>query len=297
MIRTGLFLILLLCISCGGAFTGNSEASGDPVVSKICTLPDEVHETSGIIFHDGYLWTINDSGNDPILYAIDTSNAEIVQKVILPGIENTDWEAITQDADYIYIADNGNNFRSRSSYQLYAIAKDSMSGKPYQQIPPAKTFEFSFKKAMLDSIDLSKSSIDSEAIIVQDGVFYFYTKDWLYNDVHAVSFDLTDSLMRGKRGGSFELEYAATAATLINDRYFAILGYRNYHSYLTIFEGTPDLSGDTKSVAFYELYDLQGYQTEALTYADGHFYISCEKLGIDQSLFRVDVGATGLVFE
>ena len=33
----------------------------------IAELPHEVHETSGLFFHNGLLWTHNDSGGKPIL--------------------------------------------------------------------------------------------------------------------------------------------------------------------------------------------------------------------------------------
>ena len=36
-------------------------------------LPEEVCETSGLFFHNGRLWTHNDSGGEPILYALDTT--------------------------------------------------------------------------------------------------------------------------------------------------------------------------------------------------------------------------------
>ena len=43
-------------------------------------LPDEVDETSGLIFWNELMWTINDSGGDPILYALDTADRDCKQE-------------------------------------------------------------------------------------------------------------------------------------------------------------------------------------------------------------------------
>ena len=43
-------------------------------------LPTEVSETSGLFFHNGRLWTHNDSGGKPILYALDTTTFEVVNE-------------------------------------------------------------------------------------------------------------------------------------------------------------------------------------------------------------------------
>ena len=48
-------------------------------------LPDEIKESSGLAYYNNRLWTINDSGGLPILYAFDTLTGEVVQRLSVMG--------------------------------------------------------------------------------------------------------------------------------------------------------------------------------------------------------------------
>lgn len=50
------------------------------IISPISELPDEINETSGLIFLENKIITHNDSGNEPILYEIDSINGQIKEK-------------------------------------------------------------------------------------------------------------------------------------------------------------------------------------------------------------------------
>ncbi len=83
----------------------------DPVNLKpLTTLPlsSTLSETSGLIVWEDYVWTHNDN-TDTILYGLDTLTAEVMDEHPLPGVENIDWEEISQDEQYIYVGDFGNN--------------------------------------------------------------------------------------------------------------------------------------------------------------------------------------------
>ena len=55
-------------------------------------LSDVVEETSGLIFWNDVLWTINDSGNDPVLFSLDTTTGIILQQIMVSDEQNIDWE-------------------------------------------------------------------------------------------------------------------------------------------------------------------------------------------------------------
>ena len=76
-------------------------------------LPQEVSETSGIFFFNGKLWTHNDSGGKPMLYALDTATFEVVQRVTLENATNHDWEDVCCDGTTVFVADCGNNKGNR----------------------------------------------------------------------------------------------------------------------------------------------------------------------------------------
>lgn len=97
----------------------------------------DLTENSGIVMsagQPGIIFTINDSGNEPLLYALDTTGAN--RGVWhLQGAANVDWEAIADgpcganvpsdspkpEAGCLYIADVGDNDARRKSVTVYRI--------------------------------------------------------------------------------------------------------------------------------------------------------------------------------
>ncbi len=72
----------------------------------------------------GILWTQNDSGNDPWLFAVDTTG-ETRAIFAVTGASNQDWEEIAFGACprglCIYIADTGDNRERRHFVRLYRV--------------------------------------------------------------------------------------------------------------------------------------------------------------------------------
>jgi hypothetical protein len=74
----------------------------------------------------GVFFTVNDSGNDPLLFALDTTGADRgVWRVI--GATDVDWEATSVGpcravpVDCVYIGDTGDNFEQRTSRVIYRV--------------------------------------------------------------------------------------------------------------------------------------------------------------------------------
>jgi hypothetical protein len=140
------------------------------------SLNDEIKETSGLILWDGYLWTHNDN-EDNVLYGLDTTTADIERTYALPGVENQQWEEISQDQYYIYLGDFGNNNSgNRSDLHILKIRKSSLiAGSPV-----IDTIWYSYS----DQTDLNPSGanytdFDCEAMIVSDDSIYLFTKQWV----------------------------------------------------------------------------------------------------------------------
>jgi hypothetical protein len=72
------------------------------------------------------LWTHNDSGDEPLLYATDLSGAALGAFRIV-GARAVDWEDVAlgpcpgEPRSCLYIADTGDNFESRPSVDLYIV--------------------------------------------------------------------------------------------------------------------------------------------------------------------------------
>jgi hypothetical protein len=86
----------------------------------------DVPEASGLAIsrrHDGMLWTHNDSGNEPILFAIDTSGRE--RGHVRVSARLRDWEDISAApcpaGDCLYIGDIGDNSMSRKNVQVLRV--------------------------------------------------------------------------------------------------------------------------------------------------------------------------------
>lgn len=103
--------ITILLISCSGG-SGHFE----PGV-KISQLNEKkLSEASALessVRNAGWLWTLNDSGNEPEVYLVD-DQLNIKLTCRLNGIENRDWEDIAiglgpGSVPYIYVADIGDN--------------------------------------------------------------------------------------------------------------------------------------------------------------------------------------------
>lgn len=97
------------------------------------TLGRELRESSGLVasrHHPGVLWTHNDSGGDPAVYAISLRGVELAVFRVRHA-RNRDWEDIAigpcletvRDTDCLYIADTGDNAGRRSSVDLYIVTE------------------------------------------------------------------------------------------------------------------------------------------------------------------------------
>lgn len=255
---------------------------GELQLRKICELPVELYETSGIIFYQSILWSINDSGNQPILYGIDTANCKVQYRIILKGVLNNDWEAISQDKNYIYIGDIGNNSISRTSFQIYKIAKDSIKYTENQVLENFSTIEFIFNE---ENSDLD-SEFDAEAMLVRNDSIIIFTKDWIYYKTTAIVVPNKDGKAEAKVYGSFDVEGLVTAGLQSKDGKLYILGYADYIPFLQIID-SDILLQDVRDAKRFELSLYQGMQAEAITEESGQYFISCEGSYIEQGLYEI----------
>ncbi|MEO8138948.1 MAG: hypothetical protein ABI742_04835 [Gemmatimonadota bacterium] len=100
-----------------------------PVVAvKTGAMQDpDLTESSGVIRSrtmPHVLYTINDSGNDPVIFAIDSSGRPL-GRWLVPGVRNRDWEAISIGAcpaeSCIYIGDTGDNEERHKTVTIYRV--------------------------------------------------------------------------------------------------------------------------------------------------------------------------------
>ncbi len=93
----------------------------------IIDLPKTLNEVSGTetIANSDLVWMLNDSGNAPKLYGLDTKGNVI--KAIDINAKNNDWEDLTTDSlGNIYIGDFGNNFNKRKNLSILKVKNEAL---------------------------------------------------------------------------------------------------------------------------------------------------------------------------
>ena len=139
-------------------------------------LPDEVDETSGLAYINGKMWTINDSGGLPVLYAFDTISGEIVQRITVEGATNVDWESLADDDDYVYIGDFGNNSGNRDDLSIYRVKKSDIPLLGDGSVTSNKT-TFVYVDYPGEVKKRSENNFDCEAFIATDDSLYLFSKN------------------------------------------------------------------------------------------------------------------------
>ncbi len=159
-----IFLLLSTTICCQ-----NHKNSKLTIIHK---LTKSLSEISGItMLSDNYIYSINDSGNDAILYKLD-AKGKIVKKIPLPSSKNVDWEDLAYDKqDHIYIGDFGNNDSKRKNLKIYKV-----SGIKSDTIEVAE-IRFRFEDQKKFPPKKKHLQFDVEAMIHLNNSLYLFTKD------------------------------------------------------------------------------------------------------------------------
>ena len=96
---------------------------------RSCTLPKSLLEASGLAASHRdpkILWTHNDSGGQPVLYALD-SNGTRRGELRIQGVANRDWEDIASfeldGRSWLLVADTGDNDSRRTDCAFYVVAE------------------------------------------------------------------------------------------------------------------------------------------------------------------------------
>ncbi|MCL1674177.1 hypothetical protein [Elizabethkingia meningoseptica] len=137
-------------------------------------LPKKLKEASGIqLSPDGLEFYIHeDQGNSNEIFVLDMGG-NLARKVTVEGVENTDWEDITQDKQgFTYIGDFGNNDNDRKDLAIYKmkIGKES-------SVPVLQTTKFSYPEQTEFPPKKKNFLYDCEAFIEHNGHFYLFTKN------------------------------------------------------------------------------------------------------------------------
>ncbi len=158
--------LLLIPAACSSTDAGND--SGIEVLEDI-VLDEKLVETSGLYCDANHIFTINDSGNSPDLFTLDTAGT-IVKSEKLPR-KNTDWESVTADSEFFYIGDFGNNAGKRSDLAVLKVSR-------------ADTGDITPLPVNYENYDIAKNEYyahdyDAEAMVSRGDQLVLFSKSWL----------------------------------------------------------------------------------------------------------------------
>lgn len=260
----------------GGA-QGNAGFSPVFVPQMRAELPDDVRETSGTFFHNGRLWTHNDSGGRPMLYGLDTTNFKVVQKITLGNVKNKDWEDVCTDGESVLVGDIGNNKGNRDDLKIYTFPLSAIPQEGDATVN-VETIRFAFA----DQTDFAKRKVhdfDCEALFATDDYLYMFSKGWASGTTRLYRLPKTPGKHVAEVVNGFDSQGLITGADYDKEtKTLALVGYMQsiWRPFVYLIFDFDD-AGERLANHRYEMPMLIGCQTEGICFfAHGKCFVSAE---------------------
>lgn len=238
----------------------------------ITELDEQVQEISGMIIHNEKLWVHNDSGDSAKLYQIDTTNGAVIRTKIIKNAVNYDWEDITKDENYLYIADVGNNSGTRDSLKIYKVLLEDLDNEDIDSIN-ATIISFTYD---LDIYSKKKkkrnnTNFDCEAIISKGDSLFIFSKNWIDKKCYFYSIPKNEGHHIATLHDTLNTEGLVCGADYeLNSNAIALIGYvynASAPSFIVILSDFLDNNFFSANVTKYML-NLSFHQTEAIVFRD-----------------------------
>jgi hypothetical protein len=232
------------------------------------SLPDELSESSGLLFWQDLVWTLNDSGGENMLYGFDLKKKKVVKRILVEGAENRDWESLAMDKKYIYVGDFGNNAGWRKDLRIYRIPKKMKWTDGLAHVTAEKiAFHYPEQKSFV-RLPLA-SRWDGEALTALGNSLYIFTKDWKWEETQLYALPKMPGETPARLVDSFYVKGLITGAALSFDRRTLVLtGYESFYPYLWVFYDFPGHDFFGGKVIRVRYPEFLWAQTEAVTFLD-----------------------------
>ena len=281
-------LVGLILFGCSNKEIDSAEIDSAEIVSKI-VLPKIINETSGLEFYNNNFITHNDSGGEPSLYVFNEMG-EVIETIGLNKnpdfeIENNDWEDITNDNEYLFVADTGNNFGNRDNLNIIRVSK----GTDFM-VDGIIEISYSDQESFFPR---PKHKYDAEAIIVIEDKIALFSKDRenLNTDLY-----LVDKNQNGSQILTSEVSYNVntliTGGDYDEDRnLLALVSYNsNGNQYLLLFENFKLNNLENNTFKKFKI-PLEQAQIEAVKIIDEKtFWVTSEDEGVGSPfMYKIQV--------
>ena len=271
-------LVGLILFGCSNKEIDSAEIDSAEIINKI-VLPKIINETSGLEFYNNNFITHNDSGGEPSLYVFNEMG-EVIETIGLNKnpdfeIENNDWEDITNDNEYLFVADTGNNFGNRDNLNIIRVSK----GTDFM-VDGIIEISYSDQESFFPR---PKHKYDAEAIIVIEDKIALFSKDRenLNTDLY-----LVDKNQNGSQILTSEVSYNVntliTGGDYDEDRnLLALVSYNSKgNQYLLLFENFKLNNLENNTFKKFKI-PLEQAQIEAVKIIDEKtFWVTSEDEGV-----------------
>ena len=240
------------------------------LVVEDINLSKKLDETSGLEIINKQLVTINDSGNDPVLFYINESGY-ILDERKLNCCKNNDWESLAADSDYVYIADFGNNYDTRKNLSIIKIPIDKSSNENPEIInflyPEQKKFKRIYRR----------SEYDAEALISFGDILLIFTKNKRKKITEIYSLPKYGGNFKAQKIGSLNTESIVTGADYDKKTNTLVLTSTiNFDEYYILVINDFSLNNKDHKINMYEI-PIGKTQVEAIKIIDENtFWITSE---------------------
>ena len=240
------------------------------LVVEDINLSKKLDETSGLEIINKQLVTINDSGNDPVLFYINDSG-NILDERKLDCCKNNDWESLAADSDYVYIADFGNNYDTRKNLSIIKIPIDKSSNENPEIInflyPEQKKFKRIYRR----------SEYDAEALISFGDILLIFTKNKRKKITEIYSLPKYGGNFKAQKIGSLNTESIVTGADYDKKTNTLVLTSTiNFDEYYILVVNDFSLNNKDHKINMYEI-PIGKTQVEAIKIIDENtFWITSE---------------------
>jgi len=281
-------LVGLILFGCSNKEIDSAEIDSAEIVSKI-VLPKIINETSGLEFYNNNFITHNDSGGEPSLYVFNEMG-EVIETIGLNKnpdfeIENNDWEDITNDNEYLFVADTGNNFGNRDNLNIIRVSK----GTDFM-VDGIIEISYSDQESFFPR---PKHKYDAEAIIVIEDKIALFSKDRenLNTDLYLVDKNQNGSQILTSEV-SYDVDTLITGGDFDEDRnLLALVSYNsNGNQYLLLFENFKLNNLENNTYKKFKI-PLEQAQIEAVKIIDEKtFWVTSEDEGIGNPfMYKIEV--------
>lgn len=237
---------------------------------KSDTLPASFKETSGLIMWNDKLWTHNDNG-DIKIYSFDTNNVNNYQSYPLTNLINNDWEEISQDENYIYIGDFGNNVNgNRTDLKIIRIDKNAILVNNLL----IDTISFSYSNQTdFTPTGANNTNFDCESFIVSNDSIFLFTKQWIDSKTSMFSIPKTVGHHIANYRSTLDVQGLITGAVYKeNEKLIVLCGYTKFIQpfvYLLYdYDKTDFFNGNKRKINL----GINLHQVEAITTKNGLTY-------------------------